>query len=93
MDGTMGDLPDRVNWGTKRSLRDALTVQAMEKEEVQKRGDATQLSRTQVKVASQLEWGLELVMTVSHEVGRLASELDWKRISRVWGSMGRYRCH
>ncbi|KAK3287341.1 hypothetical protein CYMTET_5142 [Cymbomonas tetramitiformis] len=57
---------------------------AMEKEEVQKRGDVTQLSRTQVKVASQLERGLELVMTVPHEVKRLANELDWKKIAHVW---------
>ncbi|KAK3242938.1 hypothetical protein CYMTET_47392 [Cymbomonas tetramitiformis] len=72
-----------------RGLRKAPTVQAMKKEEVQKMGDATQLSRTQVKVASQLEWGLELVMNVPHEVKRLANQIDWK--TRV-GSLGWYRC-
>ncbi|KAK3273977.1 hypothetical protein CYMTET_17816, partial [Cymbomonas tetramitiformis] len=83
LDGAMGDLPDRVNWGGAY-VAAAPTVQAMEKEEVQKRGDVNQLGRAQVKTASQLEWELELVMTVPHEVKRLASELDWKKISHVW---------
>eukprot|EP00854_Cymbomonas_tetramitiformis_P017944 gene17944-biopygen18522 len=50
------------------------------------------LTRTQVKVASQLEWGLELVMTVPHEVKRLANagsglEEDQTRV----GSLGWHR--
>ncbi|KAK3232678.1 hypothetical protein CYMTET_56979 [Cymbomonas tetramitiformis] len=52
--------------------------------EVQKRGDVTLLTRTQVKMASQLDWGLELVMTVPHEVKRLAREVDWKKITQIW---------
>ncbi|KAK3287084.1 hypothetical protein CYMTET_5392 [Cymbomonas tetramitiformis] len=60
LDGTMGYLPDRVEWGDQ------------------------ELSRTQVKVATQLEWGLELVMTVPHEIKRLANETDWKKITHVW---------
>eukprot|EP00854_Cymbomonas_tetramitiformis_P007773 gene7773-biopygen7846 len=67
-----------------RSLRKAPTVQAMAMGEVQKRGDVIHLTRTQVKVASQLDWGLELVMAVPHEVKRLASEVDWKKIKRIW---------
>ncbi|KAK3251721.1 hypothetical protein CYMTET_38946 [Cymbomonas tetramitiformis] len=67
-----------------RGLRKAPTVQAMSMEEVQKRGDVTLLTRTQVKVASQLDWGLELVMTVPHEVKRLANEVDLKKIKYIW---------
>ncbi|KAK3256026.1 hypothetical protein CYMTET_34826 [Cymbomonas tetramitiformis] len=67
-----------------RSLRKAATVQAMSPEEVQKRGDVTQLSRAQVKIASQLNWGLELVMTVPQEVRRLAHEVTWKKVTQVW---------
>ncbi|KAK3274948.1 hypothetical protein CYMTET_16901 [Cymbomonas tetramitiformis] len=67
-----------------RSLRKASTVQAMSPEEVQKRGDVTQLSRAQVKSASQLDWGLELVMTVPQEVRRLAHEVTWEKITQVW---------
>ncbi|KAK3242932.1 hypothetical protein CYMTET_47403 [Cymbomonas tetramitiformis] len=67
-----------------RNLRKAATVQAMSPEEVQKRGDVTQLSRAQVKIASQLNWGLELVMTVPQEVRRLAHEVTWEKITQVW---------
>eukprot|EP00854_Cymbomonas_tetramitiformis_P008505 gene8505-biopygen8624 len=121
MDGTMGNLPDRVEWGDQemlskvikelmpghwhdghrtilsrkcseqqaqaRDLRKAPTVQAMRLGEVQKRGDVTQLTSTQVKIASQLDWGLGLVMTVSHEVKRLAREVDWKKINK-FGTLG-----
>eukprot|EP00854_Cymbomonas_tetramitiformis_P034573 gene34573-biopygen33611 len=38
----------------------------------------------QVKTASQLDWGLQLVMTVPHEVKRLAREVDWKKVTQVW---------
>ena len=31
-----------------------------------------------------LHWGLELVMTVPKEVDRLAKEVDWSRVTRVW---------
>eukprot|EP00854_Cymbomonas_tetramitiformis_P016774 gene16774-biopygen17307 len=64
-----------------RSLRKAPIVEATSLGEVRKRGDVAQLTRTQVKVASQLDWGLELVMTVPHEVKRLAREVDWKKIT------------
>eukprot|EP00854_Cymbomonas_tetramitiformis_P034343 gene34343-biopygen26329 len=117
-EGTMGDLPDRVAWGSQeelsrvitdlmpghwhdghrtilsrkcseqhtraRGLRKAATVRAMSLEEVQKRGDVAQLNRAQVKIASQLDWGLELVMTVPQEVRRLAHEVSWKKITQVW---------
>eukprot|EP00854_Cymbomonas_tetramitiformis_P034165 gene34165-biopygen17657 len=56
LDGTMGDLPDRVEWGDQEVL--------------------SKLTRTQVKVVSQLDWGLELAMAVPHEVKRLANEVD-----------------
>eukprot|EP00854_Cymbomonas_tetramitiformis_P034390 gene34390-biopygen28468 len=65
-----------------RSLRKAATVQAMSPEEVQKRGGVTQLSRAQVKIASQLNWGLELVMTVPQEVRRLAHEVTWEKVTQ-----------
>eukprot|EP00854_Cymbomonas_tetramitiformis_P020971 gene20971-biopygen21606 len=71
-----------------RGLRKAPTVQAMSLGEVQNRGGrflvALLLTRTQVKMASQLGWGLELVMTVPHEVKRLAREVDWKKITQIW---------
>ncbi|KAK3252192.1 hypothetical protein CYMTET_38499 [Cymbomonas tetramitiformis] len=76
----MGDLPDRVEWGDQEVLSKAMSM-----EEVQKREDVTQLIRTQVKVDSRLDWGLELViMTVPHEVKRLANEVDWKKIKHGW---------
>ncbi|KAK3281301.1 hypothetical protein CYMTET_10903 [Cymbomonas tetramitiformis] len=78
-EGSMGDLPDRVAWGNQEELS-----RAMSPEEVQKRGDVTQLSRAQVKIASQLDWGLELVMTVPQEVRRLAHEVTWEKITQVW---------
>ena len=56
----------------------------MVKEEVEKRGDVTKLSRVQVKDASALNWGLELVMTIPHEVRRLAKELDCAGLRSVW---------
>ncbi|KAK3233676.1 hypothetical protein CYMTET_56033 [Cymbomonas tetramitiformis] len=56
----------------------------MSPEEVQKRGGVTQLNRAQVKIASQLDWGLELAMTVPQEVRRLAHEVSWKKITQVW---------
>ncbi|KAK3261654.1 hypothetical protein CYMTET_29449 [Cymbomonas tetramitiformis] len=55
----------------------------MEKE-IEKRGDVTKLSRAQVKDASAINWGLELVMTVPHEVRRLAKEVDFKGLRNIW---------
>ncbi|KAK3287728.1 hypothetical protein CYMTET_4780 [Cymbomonas tetramitiformis] len=52
----------------------------MREEEVEKRGDVAQMSRARVKSASMLQWGLELVMTVK----RLAMEVNWETVSRVW---------
>ncbi|KAK3289362.1 hypothetical protein CYMTET_3199 [Cymbomonas tetramitiformis] len=71
LNGTMGDLPNRVEWGDQEMLS-------------KKRGDVTRLPRTQVEVACQLDWGLELVMAAPHEVKRLASEVDWKKIKCIW---------
>ncbi|KAK3254152.1 hypothetical protein CYMTET_36628, partial [Cymbomonas tetramitiformis] len=53
---------------------------------------SAELTRTQVKIASQLDWGLELVMTVPHEVKRLAREVDWKKLKQVWDPWAGPRC-
>ncbi|KAK3252594.1 hypothetical protein CYMTET_38127 [Cymbomonas tetramitiformis] len=65
-------------------LKGADLVPAMQQDEVKKRGDVTKMTRVQVKNASMLHWGLELVMTVPKEVNRLAKEVDWSRVTRVW---------
>ncbi|KAK3250154.1 hypothetical protein CYMTET_40450 [Cymbomonas tetramitiformis] len=67
-----------------RELRHSHRVPAMTKEEVQKRGEVARMSRAHVKSASTLQWGLELVITVPHEVKHLAMEVNWKTVSRVW---------
>ncbi|KAK3253434.1 Methyl-CpG-binding domain-containing protein 9 [Cymbomonas tetramitiformis] len=117
-EGSMGDWPDRIDWGNQevltemvqrlmpgqwheghrtilsrkcveqqgkaRMLKGADLVPAMQQDEVEKRGDVAKMTRVQVKNASMLHWGLELVMTVPKEVDRLAKEVNWSRVTRVW---------
>ncbi|KAK3279993.1 hypothetical protein CYMTET_12151 [Cymbomonas tetramitiformis] len=117
-EGSMGDWPDRIDWGDQevltemvqrlmpgqwheghrtilsrkcaeqqanaRMLKGADLVPAMQQDEVEKRGDVAKMTRVQVKNASMLHWGLELVMTVPKEVDRLAKEVNWSRVTRVW---------
>ena len=42
------------------------------------------MTKAQVRDASALDWGLELVLTVPNEVRRLVSEVDLGSISNVW---------
>ncbi|KAK3284418.1 hypothetical protein CYMTET_7919 [Cymbomonas tetramitiformis] len=67
-----------------RQLRDAPLVPALAEEEIEKRGELRHMTRAQVREASALQWGLELVITVPSEVRRLATEVDWKSIDGVW---------
>ncbi|KAK3236998.1 hypothetical protein CYMTET_52896 [Cymbomonas tetramitiformis] len=67
-----------------RQLRDAPLVPALAEEEVEKRGELRHMTKAQVREASALQWGLELVITVPSEVRRLATEVDWKSIDGVW---------
>eukprot|EP00854_Cymbomonas_tetramitiformis_P034517 gene34517-biopygen32466 len=67
-----------------RQLRDAPLVPALGEEEIEKRGELRHMTRAQVREASVLQWGLELVITVPSEVRRLATEVDWKSIDGVW---------
>ncbi|KAK3279531.1 hypothetical protein CYMTET_12590 [Cymbomonas tetramitiformis] len=56
----------------------------MRKEVREARGKVQKMKRWQVKEASLLNWGLELLMTVPAEVKRLSVEVDWSEIQRVW---------
>ncbi|KAK3235821.1 hypothetical protein CYMTET_54005 [Cymbomonas tetramitiformis] len=67
-----------------RQLREAPLVPALAEEEVEKRGGVRHMTKAQVREASALQWGLELVITVPSEVRRLATEVDWKSIDGVW---------
>ncbi|KAK3273273.1 hypothetical protein CYMTET_18479 [Cymbomonas tetramitiformis] len=67
-----------------RQLRDAPRVPALSEEEVEKRGELRHMTKAQVREASALQWGLELVITVPSEVRRLATEVDWKSIDGGW---------
>ncbi|KAK3262535.1 hypothetical protein CYMTET_28614 [Cymbomonas tetramitiformis] len=73
LEGGMGDLPDRIDWGDQETLTEKGMLLII-------------MSKARVKSASTLQWGLELVMTVPHEVKRLAMEVNWKTVSRVWYS-------
>eukprot|EP00854_Cymbomonas_tetramitiformis_P006002 gene6002-biopygen6033 len=76
-----------------RSLRSEGEVPAMSKDVQEARGEVQKMKRSQqVKEASLLDWGLELVMTVRAEVKRLSVEVDWSEIqTESVGSMGRHR--
>ncbi|KAK3277117.1 hypothetical protein CYMTET_14855 [Cymbomonas tetramitiformis] len=67
-----------------RHLRDAPLMPALAEEEVERRGELRHMTKAQVKEASALQWGLELVITVPSEVRRLATEVDWKSVNGVW---------
>eukprot|EP00854_Cymbomonas_tetramitiformis_P006207 gene6207-biopygen6246 len=67
-----------------RQLRNAPLVPALAEEEIEKRGELRHMPRAQVREASALQWGLELIITVPSEVRRLATEVDWKSIDGVW---------
>ncbi|KAK3242728.1 hypothetical protein CYMTET_47577 [Cymbomonas tetramitiformis] len=67
-----------------RQLRDAPLVPALAEEEVERRGELRHMTKAQVREASALQWGLELVITVPSEVRRLATEVDWKSVDGVW---------
>ncbi|KAK3241602.1 hypothetical protein CYMTET_48648 [Cymbomonas tetramitiformis] len=118
VEGMMGDLPDRVNWGRQeiltemvgrlmpgfwheghrtvlskkcaeqkskaKEMRSAPRVPALAEEEVKRRGAVKDLTKAQVRVASALNWGMELIITAPNEVRRLSAEVDWKSVSGVW---------
>ncbi|KAK3283157.1 hypothetical protein CYMTET_9141 [Cymbomonas tetramitiformis] len=67
-----------------RQLRDAPLVPALAEEAIEKRGKLRHMTKAQVREASALRWGLELIITVPSEVRRLATEVDWKSIDGVW---------
>ncbi|KAK3240018.1 hypothetical protein CYMTET_50097 [Cymbomonas tetramitiformis] len=67
-----------------RHLRAAPLMPALAEEEVERRGELRHMTKAQVKEASALQWGLELVITVPSEVRRLATEVDWKSVNGVW---------
>eukprot|EP00854_Cymbomonas_tetramitiformis_P034105 gene34105-biopygen12494 len=67
-----------------RQLRNAPLVPALAEEEIEKRGELRHMTRAQVREASALQWGLELIITAPSEVRRLATEVDWKSIDGVW---------
>ncbi|KAK3278674.1 hypothetical protein CYMTET_13404 [Cymbomonas tetramitiformis] len=57
----------------------------MQQKEVEIRSDLTQLSRTQVKAPSMLDWGMELVaVTEPIEVRRLEREVNWSGAVSAW---------
>ncbi|KAK3276334.1 hypothetical protein CYMTET_15582 [Cymbomonas tetramitiformis] len=67
-----------------RQVRNAPLVPALAEEEIEKREELRHMTRAQVREASALWWGLELIIAVPSEVRRLATEVDWKSIDGVW---------
>ncbi|KAK3279359.1 hypothetical protein CYMTET_12752 [Cymbomonas tetramitiformis] len=69
-----------------RALRFGPAVPALADAEVKmKKRDVKSMTKKQVRNASALQWGLELIITVPTEVRRLATEVSWDSIHNVWG--------